>query len=109
LRPGIAENPCKVTKEDQVLTQRSDEFPLDDQERKTRGSFPENDRAIELSERSHVEIVLYARGLELERDRLLQLIRSVHEQLGALVKTAGVSPQMRGALQRLAKTLEKNL
>jgi len=54
-----------------------------------------------------VELVLYARGLELERDRLLQLIRSVQERLAALMKTTEAPPQVREAVEDLLKTLAK--
>ena len=70
---------------------------------------PPNDRAIELSEKGHVELVLYARGLELERDRLLQLARSVQERLAALTRTTEVSPQVREAIHDIEKILAKCL
>lgn len=73
------------------------------------GGVRDNDRAIELSERRHVELVLYARGLELERDRMLQLIRSVQEPLAALMKTTKAPPQVREAVEELLKSLAKCL
>ena len=82
--------------------------PLPDDGQRARPGGPrDNDRAIELSERGHVELVLYARGLELERDRLLQLIRSVQERLAALMKTTEAPPQVREAVEDLLKTLAK--
>ena len=82
--------------------------PLPDDGQRARPGRPrDNDRAIALSERGHVELVLYARGLELERDRLLQLIRSVQERLAALMKTTEAPPQVREAVEDLLKTLAK--
>jgi hypothetical protein len=83
--------------------------PPADGRRATPGRPRDNDRAIALSERRHVELVLYARGLELERDRLLELIRSVHERLAALMKTTEGPLQVREAVEELLKTLAKCL
>jgi hypothetical protein len=81
----------------------------DDGQRARPGRPRDNDRAIALSEKGHVELVLYARGLELERDRLLEVIRGVQERLAALTKTRGVSPQVHEGIQELVNTLEKYL
>jgi hypothetical protein len=102
-------------KGDQVLTHRreppsSREFsPPTSRETKRLGRPRDNDRAIELSERGHVELVLYARGLELERAELLQTIRSARERLRTLARTTQISGQVREALQELLKTLEKRV
>jgi hypothetical protein len=68
-----------------------------------------NERAIELSEKSHVELVLYARGLEVERDRLLKVIRSAQQRLTAATETPALSPQQREALEQAASVLAKCL
>ena len=68
-----------------------------------------NDRAIELSEKRHIELVLYARGLEVERDRLRKDIRTAQQRLKAVTETAGLSPQQRETLEQVASLLVRCL
>ena len=70
---------------------------------------PSNDRAIELSEKGHIELVLYARGLEVERDRLRENIRSAMESLATLTKTTEMSPRQHEAIAQVASILAKCL
>ena len=66
-----------------------------------------NDRAIELSEKRHVELVLYARGLEVERDRLLELIRAAQGRLTIVTKTSEMSAPAREAIQQVVRMLRQ--
>jgi hypothetical protein len=68
-----------------------------------------NDRAIELSEKRHVELVLYARALEIERDRLREAVRSAQQRLAAAAQAAELDTQKREALEQAASLLEKCL
>jgi hypothetical protein len=64
-----------------------------------------NDRAIELSERSHVELVLYARGLEMEREELLRMLRQMEGTLRELVRRETLPLDARSAVERLLSVL----
>lgn len=66
-------------------------------------------RTIELSEKRHVEVVLYARGLELERDRMRELIRTAQQRLTAMTETMEPSTQQRDELRQVAGMLGKCL
>jgi hypothetical protein len=66
-----------------------------------------NDRAIELSLKRHVELVLYARGLEIERDRLLHVIREAHERLAGVTRTSEMTPELRKAAGHAVRELAK--
>jgi hypothetical protein len=66
-----------------------------------------NDRAIELSERSHVELVLYARGLEMEREELLGMLRQMGGTLAELARREMLSREARYTLERLLSVLTK--
>jgi hypothetical protein len=67
-----------------------------------------NDRAIELSEKHHVELVLYARGLEIERERLLGHVRAARQNLTAIAERTEVSGQQ-DALRKVVRMLEQCL
>jgi hypothetical protein len=103
-----------VRKGDVVLSRRDEtpatgKLPLDYPESETPVERSQNDRAIELSEKGHVEVALYARGLELERDRLLKLIRVAQAQLAALERIDGIPRDLRESLHGLTKTLQQSL
>jgi hypothetical protein len=66
-----------------------------------------NDRAIELSERSHVELVLYARGLEIECERLLGMLRQMEGRLTELARLETLSSDARNAIEQLLSVLPK--
>jgi hypothetical protein len=66
-----------------------------------------NDRAIELSERSHVELVLYARGLEIEREELLSMLRQLEGTLAELARREMLAADARNAIERLLSVLPK--
>jgi hypothetical protein len=66
-----------------------------------------NDRAIELSERSHVELVLYARGLEIEREQLLGMLWQMEGRLTELARRETLPADARNAIERLLSVLPK--
>jgi hypothetical protein len=68
-----------------------------------------NDRAIELSCRRHVELALYARGLEIECERLLGHVRAARQDLTTIARTTDMSEQQREALRHVVSVLEQCL
>ena len=68
-----------------------------------------NERAIELSEKTHIELVLYASGVEFERDRLLEVLRDAREKLAAIMKTGALSPDVREGCEQVLEMLTAGL
>lgn len=73
------------------------------------GRIRTNDRAIELSQKRPVELVLYARGLEIERERLLRVIGDAHDGLAGLRQDSEMPPDLRDAVDRVIEMLAKCL
>jgi hypothetical protein len=66
-----------------------------------------NDRAIELSGKSHVELALYARGLEIERNHLADVLERVRDVLRSLAAIPTASPNIREQVHGLLTLVEE--
>lgn len=72
-------------------------------------ALQENDRAIELSQKGHIELALYARGLEIERDYLVDAIRNARDRLTSLAHDRGIQLGARKQVETVLEILTESL
>lgn len=65
-----------------------------------------DERAIELSEWSHVELALYARGLEMDRRQLIELVQLVKRELTGLHRQDDTTPHVRKTIEGILIALQ---
>ena len=71
-----------------------------------RTDIVKSDRAIELSEWSHVELALYARGLEIDRRQLIALVQFVKQELADLHRQDGMPARAAAKIEQLMIALD---